>query len=140
MAYMFQFVDLSLYRISFLTTTTLAYTSCIFVKQRKLQIIITVLETLLWLSILLILKGGYAVGFGGAPDNTILLFDYLSLAVRLYLIFILLNVSKIWQFEFPKSTLALGFAFLILSIKVDFFAMPLVNLPAPPIQYIETDY
>ena len=80
------------------------------------------LEILIWLSKLLILKDGYVMGFGGTFDEEILLYDFVGVFVRVTL----LN-SYFWGGK--KTIFAFLLAFIIIYIKVGYFAFPFYYLP-----------
>jgi len=84
------------------------------IPKRQIGIVILVVELLFWLYKLFLVKGGYAVGFGGMPSINVLGFDTIALTLRLVL---LKQVSRL-----PMRTIwILILVFFIMVIKVLFF-------------------
>ncbi|HAD95910.1 MAG TPA: hypothetical protein DCG19_00815 [Cryomorphaceae bacterium] len=57
-----------------------------FIPNRRLSFTLLSLELGLWLGKLLFMKGGYAVGIGGAADFPTLIYDTIALVLRLLFI------------------------------------------------------
>ncbi len=53
------------------------------VQNRRYQLYLLNIELCIWLYKLLFIKGGYYIGIGGAPDESILFYDVISLNLRL---------------------------------------------------------
>ena len=90
-------------------------------KNQKLKKILSFTELIYWITKLVIFKGGYAVGFGGIPDITIVFYDLVSILLRFFLIF---QIIKVDRFKFLKIALL---SLLVLGIKIEVFATPIYN-------------
>jgi hypothetical protein len=79
---------------------------------------------------LFVLKGGYAVGFSGAPDPRVLWYDALALQVRLLVIAVLASQRLGVSSRFRNRAALLGTTILgsttLLVIKLAMFPFPLV--------------
>ncbi len=119
---------LTKYRLLFTLISSLIIALTLFLNKTKLIINILFLELLLQIVILLLYKGGYAVGFLGSFDEAILAFDLIGIWLRLYLISQylreLLNIKS--QRIILVSTIVL--AVVILVIKAHYFEVPIILL------------
>lgn len=85
-----------------------------FSSNKNLKIIILIVELLFWLSKLFLVKGGYAVGIGGVPSSDVVLFDMISISLRILL------VKQL--FKLPINALFVSIvSFIIMAIKIKFF-------------------
>ena len=98
------------------------------VKNERSKLLITTGELIFWISLLLILKGGYAVGIGGVPKETILLYDFISLLVRLILLFGLTEFTDLTAAKYVRIPLAIVLAVAILYTKTEFLALPVIGI------------
>lgn len=83
-----------------------------FFMAGRLGVIILYSELLYWLFKLMIIKGGYVVGFGGSPNAEVLLFDSVALTLRLLLIH---NQENFGQ---TVKNLIIPFSFIVMTLKV----------------------
>lgn len=83
---------------------------------------VLVTETVFWLFRLFVLKGGYAVGFGGSVSPEILSHDFLGVFFRLIILFQLFDVKKY------RIVTALVITILVIQTKNMFFPCPVLNL------------
>ncbi len=90
--------------------------------RKSIKIFLLSTETIYWIAKLMIVKGGYAIGFGGATDGLIVLFDLGSIVLRLYLIFSLLSIKR---FKYIKVGII---AMLVMFIKISFFKLPYIEV------------
>lgn len=81
---------------------------------RQIRYIILIGELIFWIYKLMIIKGGYSVGFGGVPSLSVLMFDMVALTLRLFLI------KQIIGFKFNSFYLLIP-AFVIISVKNNYF-------------------
>jgi|GEM_PF-6450612 len=82
------------------------------------QVFLGIGEALFWIGKLFLFKGGYAVGFIGSADLSILLYDTLSIYIRLFALSLAVNHLgvSVWKI----SALVL----IIMAVKASFFARP----------------
>lgn len=85
-----------------------------FTSSRTLAALALIGELCFWLYKLFMVKGGYAVGFGGVPDSSVLAFDTIALLLRMVLIKKILHLPLEAKHLF---VLVLG----IMTLKVVFF-------------------
>jgi hypothetical protein len=85
-----------------------------FIPSRKIGVLVLTAELLFWIYKLFLVKGGYAVGFGGIPAIDVLAFDTIALTLRLTLI------KKISKTPF-RTMLVLIPVLIIMFIKLQFF-------------------
>lgn len=80
-----------------------------------------------WLAFYLFIKGGYAVGFAGGPNPSILRYDFINIIVRLFLLTSFIHLP-IWGGKWLTKTVALILSLFIIVIKIQFFTFPIINL------------
>ncbi len=102
----------------FYSGSALLFLSIGYFSSKNIGVLVLVGELLFWVYKLFLVKGGYAVGFGGTPDDSIVLFDTLALTLRLILI------KQIKQIPI-QNILALALAIGIMAIKIYFFRLNL---------------
>jgi len=85
-----------------------------FIPSRKVGVLILTAELLFWIYKLFLVKGGYAVGFGGIPAIDVLAFDTIALTLRLTLI------KKASTLPF-RTILVLILVLIIMVLKLQFF-------------------
>lgn len=81
---------------------------------RQIRYLILIGELIFWIYKLMIIKGGYSVGFGGVPSLSVLIFDIVALTLRLLLI------KQIFALKFNSLYLLIP-TFIIISVKINFF-------------------
>jgi hypothetical protein len=86
----------------------------VFIRSRTIVKVLLICELLFWLYKLTLVKGGYAVGFGGIPSIGVLAFDTIALTLRLILIKQILQVRI-------KTLFLLLITFIIMTLKIQFF-------------------
>lgn len=97
-------------------------------KNKRLKTVFCSIELLYWLSKLYIIKDGYSVGLAGAPDISIVSYDFIALLTRLYLISEIINLRKFT----PLKNIII--VLLILFVKIQFLS------PAPYTSFIIKKY
>jgi len=105
--------------ISYSTISFILILSAFLIKIPRFKKVLFSTELIYWISKLMIFKGGYVVGIGGVPDSSILLFDFISILLRLYIL------TKIFKFNFAKIE---NIALLIIGIKVLVFYVPMYDI------------
>ena len=98
----------------FYSSFALLFLSVGYFSPKNIGVIVLIGELLFWLYKLFLVKGGYAVGFGGSPDSNIVIFDTIALTLRLIL------VKQVKQIPI-RNIVALATAIGIMAIKVCFF-------------------
>lgn len=94
---------------------SVAFITIGFFSRDQKGLIILLGELSYWIIKLMAAKGGYAIGLGGTPDETIVLFDSVALTLRLLLI-----QSRI-DFVVPRKAYVLVTAsFLVMTVKMLF--------------------
>lgn len=88
-------------------------------ENQSLKKLLCFTELMYWIFKLIAFKGGYVFGFGGLPNETIVLYDFIAVLARLFVISQIMNVQR---FKLLKITFL---AVLILAIKINFFATPI---------------
>jgi len=83
------------------------------VKQRSIKLLFILVEVFYFMTKFLFVKGGYEVGFGASPNDFVVLYDYLSILVRILIIVKLIN--KQFRLYIPEIV-----AIILISIKVFF--------------------
>jgi hypothetical protein len=73
---------------------------------------VLLLELAYWIIKITTIKGGYAIGFGGMPDENVLMFDSVALILRLLLIQNRMDFGPTWK----ACLLPLSFLFMTLKI------------------------
>ena len=63
------------------------------VKDKLIKSILLVLELIYFISKLLIIKGGYATGIVGAPQDFVVLYDYIAILIRMLIFLRIINLS-----------------------------------------------
>ncbi len=116
------------YRISFLVISITFLGICLLSRNENVRQKLVVSEFGIWLAILILLKGGYAVGYGGIPDVKVMGYDYAALFIRV------LNAGSYYRHLYFFNTTRkqiivtslLSLALIV--IKANVFALPIVNL------------
>jgi hypothetical protein len=101
--------------IFFSGVSLILITAAFLIKSPTYSSIILFGELIFWGYKLFYLKGGYAVGFGGAPDVNVVFYDLAAITLR----FILITQKGGIRF---KAIYSVVFAFLILYVKIAFFS------------------
>jgi hypothetical protein len=57
-----------------------------YVKSKRLGVALLFIELLIWLYKLFLIKGGYAVGYGGIPSSAVVTFDFIAITLRISLL------------------------------------------------------
>ena len=91
-------------------------------KNQKLKKVLVIIELLFWVFKLLLVKGGYIVGFAGSPDGTIVLYDLIAIVTRLYLL------SKLYHWTKHRIVKLRVVSILIIGIKIFIFNYPLYSI------------
>jgi hypothetical protein len=68
-----------------ISISTFLFTSSLLIQERKIKVLIVLVELITWFTFLLILKGGYAYGMGASARDEILFYDFAGLLMRLWL-------------------------------------------------------
>lgn len=89
-------------------------------KSRDVQTtkFLILVELVVWILKLFFYKGGYITGFAGGPDDLIMLYDFMAISLRGW---ILLKLAFRLNFSWLVSVLG---AASVVAIKVYFFALP----------------
>jgi len=83
------------------------------VKQKSIKLLFILVETFYFLTKFLFIKGGYVVGITAGPNDFVVLYDYISILVRILIIANLLEKQfRLYLFEI--------IAIILISIKVFF--------------------
>lgn len=85
-----------------------------FFTPDKKGLIILFGELIYWTIKLMTAKGGYVVGIGGTPDESILMFDSVALTLRLLLI------QTRFDFVLTRKVYLLPIAFILMTLKILF--------------------
>ena len=116
------------YRISFLIVSVVVIGACIFLANEDSQLKLLAAELGCWLIVFLLVKGGYAVGFGGGPDEAIMGYDLIALFPRLFSMSFYLKVG-LREGTGKRIMMASITAVVVVMIKADTFALPMISLP-----------
>jgi hypothetical protein len=82
-------------------------------RNKKVKVFLHVTETIYWIGKLIVFKGGYATGIAGAPDDMIVLYDFIAILLRgLVLRNLVISI---------RTILITLFAFILMIIKIFFF-------------------
>jgi len=100
--------------ILYSTTALILLSIGYFLSDRYIASAVLTIELFFWIYKLFIIKGGYAVGFGGVPSIDVLSFDIVALTLRLLLI------KHVLRLNF-NSVFILIPAFLIMTVKTNFY-------------------
>ncbi len=120
---------LTSYRILFLIVSIAILGSSIFLKNEKLKRVLFTIELGCWLTIFILFKGGYAVGFGGTPNLVVVGYDLAAIFLRLF------NIGYFYQnlnFLFTKRQRIMYTSvatIILITLKVTEFSMPVFYLP-----------
>ncbi|MBA9077104.1 hypothetical protein [Rufibacter quisquiliarum] len=92
--------------------------------NRNFQKVFVIIELVIWLIRLLLIKDGYMVGYGGAPDEGVVIYDFISLVLR----FLLLR-SYFTSYNKAVSLIAVFVAAsLFIYLKIYIFSEPIYYL------------
>ena len=91
-------------------------------KNHHLKKSLVSIELLFWIGKLIGFKGGYVIGFAGTPNIFIVFYDLVAILIRL---FILSQILKLKNPGFIKIGIT---AFVVIAIKILFFATPLSTI------------
>lgn len=116
------------YRISFSAVSTGILGTGILIKNLQLKKKLFVFELGFWISIFIFIKGGYAVGFAGGPDEIIMGYDVVAIFLRL------LNISSYFQYNHllkekkRRIIVSVVVAIILIVVKANEFPLPIINL------------
>ncbi|BDD05571.1 hypothetical protein [Aureibacter tunicatorum] len=120
--------DLEIYRASFALISFSLIGSTFFVHSKHYRIGIFAIEFILYLTILFILKGGYMVGFGGAPDEAVYLYDWIAVTLRFYNLSLFISNRQTPKVKWLLIALPIILSLALMQIKAKFLAMPIYFL------------
>ena len=80
-------------------------------KENVIWKFVLIIELLFWLFKLFFIKGGYSVGYGGGPNENIVLFDNVALVLRLILMY------QIFKFQFNILWI-ISLSFIIMLLRI----------------------
>lgn len=103
--------------IFLLLSSSLLYTA-IKSNNSKLAIKVLVLETTIWIVKYILYKGGYITGFGGTANPINVVYDFISIGLRIW---ILLILTKKIKYKIAISVLT---SILLVVLKINLFALP----------------
>ncbi len=91
-----------------------------FNRDNQLGKMLIIIESLIWLSKLMLLKGGYAIGFGGVPGIAFVFYDLVAIISRL------LNIRINFSNRNNDYLIIVIATFITLYLKIEFFAWPII--------------
>ena len=108
--------------IFLLISTTILY-KAIQTTDSKFVFKLVILETIIWITKYLFYKGGYVTGFGGTANPTIVVYDFIAIGLRFWILF---SISNQLKFKLVGSFLT---SILFVALKIYVFAFPWFSKP-----------
>lgn len=90
-----------------------------FIENKSLKKFIIISELSIWLIRFLFMRGGYIVGFGGNPDEGIIIYDFVASLLRILLLIQIFDLKQGIQ----KISLGIFISIGIIIIKTSFFSL-----------------
>lgn len=109
---------ISLGNLVFLIISSILLYRAIKTSDSKILYKLLILETIIWIAKYLFYKGGYVTGFGGTANPTNVVYDFIAIGFRLWII---LSISNYHKFKLITSVLV---SVLFVVLKIYVFAFP----------------
>lgn len=112
---------LSIGNLIFLIISSSLIIKAIRTQELSLRIKLLSIETGIWILKYLLYKGGYITGFGGTANPVNVIYDFMAIGLRGWIIMSLFDQAK------TKIVAALLVSALIVMMKINVFALPLYS-------------
>lgn len=109
---------LSIGNLIFLIISSVLIIQAIKTTDKKIRINLLAIELAIWILKYLFYKGGYITGFGGTPNPINMIYDFIAIGFRIWILISLVNRNKI------KLIGSLLIPIIIVSLKINVFAFP----------------
>ena len=109
---------ISLGNLIFLTISSMLIIRAIQTSDSKILYKLLILETIIWIAKYLFYKGGYATGFGGTGNPTNVIYDFIAIGLRLWILLSISNHQKL------KLITAISVSIFFVVLKIYVFAFP----------------
>jgi hypothetical protein len=123
----FDFVDLTRHKVAIASTSIFLFATSFLIGERKMKFLIAILELINWFTLVLILKGGYAVGMGGGFTTPYVMYDFVGLLLRIWLISKLVDLEALVVSSRVRILTVLLITIVAMIIKIEFFCIPLIE-------------
>lgn len=123
----FDFAGITKFKIAIISTSVFLFTFSLLIQERKKRASVVMIELITWFTLLLILKGGYALGYAGVAKDDILIYDFIGLLLRLCLLSELAALEKVLTNNWVRRLAVILITFLVIYVKVNFFSIPLIG-------------
>ncbi len=109
---------LSIGNLIFLIISSILLYKAIKTNDPKIVIKLVAFETIIWIAKYLFYKGGYVTGFGGTANPINVIYDFVAIGIRIWVLILLLSKSKYSLIGAIISSL------LLVILKINVFAFP----------------
>lgn len=104
-------------RVLFSTISLGLILASILVNRPSVKFGLCLLELIYWTLKLILFKGGYALGFGGDPLFSVVLYDFIGALIRLLILNKSLSIAR------NSLLIVIGLSYIIVSVKILCFPM-----------------